>query len=272
MPVTPGLITFCDAAAAHCNDTHIVGTAQLTSSGTAVTKFRPGVGSHTYKAVFGGTNKYVASASTAAGLAVSGQKLSETIVSQSGSPGNYTLTATVGGVASTAATGTVSFLDTSDGNATLGTATLGTGTAGLTPLPTATAPTGTGSAMVAADLNGDGILDVAVVNYDKNSVSILLGKGNGTFTPTASSPETGQEPGSIDVGDFNGDGIPDLVVINGYDNSITILLGKGDGTFSNKTTIPMTALQPGAIRVGDFNRDGIPDLAVQTMANNSLVY
>ena len=57
-PVTPGLVEFCDATASHCTDIHLYGSAQLTSSGTATIKLRPGTGSYSYKAVFVGTNTY----------------------------------------------------------------------------------------------------------------------------------------------------------------------------------------------------------------------
>lgn len=69
-PVTPGQVMFCDATAALCSDVHLLGLAQLTSSGTAVWRFRPPAGSHTYKAVFAGTNAYIASSSAAAPLTV----------------------------------------------------------------------------------------------------------------------------------------------------------------------------------------------------------
>ncbi len=55
-PVSPGLVKFCDATAAHCEDSHIVGIAQLTGAGTATFTFRAGVGSHSYNAVFVGTS------------------------------------------------------------------------------------------------------------------------------------------------------------------------------------------------------------------------
>src|ERR1700678_1989492 len=47
--LTLGQVNFCDATAASCTDIHLLGTAQLTSAGTAVFKFRPGPGSHSYK-------------------------------------------------------------------------------------------------------------------------------------------------------------------------------------------------------------------------------
>lgn len=39
--VTPGQVNFCDASAKYCTDIHLLGTAQLTSAGTATLKLRP---------------------------------------------------------------------------------------------------------------------------------------------------------------------------------------------------------------------------------------
>ena len=43
--VTPGQVNFCDATAKACSDVHLLGTQQLTSSGTAVLKFVLGAAS-----------------------------------------------------------------------------------------------------------------------------------------------------------------------------------------------------------------------------------
>jgi uncharacterized membrane protein len=74
-PLTTGQVRFCDAAAAYCEDTHLLGTAQLTRAGTAVLKFIPAMGSHSYKAVFAGTQSYGGSTSSTAALTVTARSL-----------------------------------------------------------------------------------------------------------------------------------------------------------------------------------------------------
>jgi len=44
------------------------------------------------------------------------------------------------------------------------------------------------SAIATADLNGDGILDLIVMNDPDFNLTLLMGKGDGTFTPTTVSP------------------------------------------------------------------------------------
>src|SRR6202012_3944820 len=88
--------------------------------------------------------------------------------------------------------------------------------------------------LAVGDFNRDGNADLAVVNGQDNSVSIMLGDGTGGFTPAIGSPiyfpnATGLCP--IVAADFNGDGIIDLAVATFDDNAVFILLGNGDGTF-----------------------------------------
>ena len=269
--VTTGQVNFCDATAKYCTDIHRLGTAQLTSSGTATLKLRPGIGSHSYKAIFVGTNSYAPSASSPSTLAVTGttgQFASTTTISESGSWGAYTLGATVTEVGGTAApTGTVSFLDTSNGNALKGAGALGAATAGLSWLSVQSSGLSIETTLVVVgDFNGDGIPDLAAAN--SGLLTILLGNGDGTFAAAASSPVVSFDPSAIAVGDFNGDGIEDLAVANSLNNTVVILLGHGDGTFTAAASSPATGVEPAGLAVGDFNGDGIADLAVVN-GNNS---
>jgi hypothetical protein len=279
--VSPGQVKFCDATAAHCEDIHIVGVAQLTSAGTAVVRFRPGVGSHSYNAVFLGTPNgspaYAGSASANGSLTVSApaQYPSITQLSVASPTGTYQLGATVSGIGSAPPTGSISFIDTSNANAVLGTAALSSASSSYGLANVSNPATGTSPAAIAvADFNLDGIPDIATVNGESRvdyfgpdgSLSILLGNGDGTFNAAATSATTSLVTAVV-TGDFNGDGIPDLALMN-LQGPMTILLGNGDGTF-HAAPSPPVALSPSAIEVGDFNGDGNLDIAVLNYPGNS---
>jgi hypothetical protein len=74
------------------------------------------------------------------------------------------------------------------------------------------------------DFNLDGKADLAVANFDSNTVSVLLGNGDGSFA-TKVDYSTGSRPSSVAVGDFNLDGKPDLAVANEDANTVSVLLG-----------------------------------------------
>jgi hypothetical protein len=276
--VGAGQVNFCDATAAYCTDIHILATAQLTSSGRATYRFRPGIGSHSYKAVFVGTNSYAGSISTASPLTVTGTTgpfATDTSIAETGAWGDYTLTGTVTEAGGTVApTGTVSFLDASHGNSVLATGSLGLAVAGVGwPNPGSLTNTNTEGTyfVLVADLNGDGIPDVVL---ESNPVSIYLGNADGTYTEATAPSIQGPTSYPIVVADFNGDGIPDLAVpLYSANGEIGILLGKGNGTFADPVvaTVPGSNIEIGPIVVADFNGDGIPDLAVIAEADSSTV-
>src|SRR5665213_873813 len=262
--VNPGEVKFCDAAATYCSDIHLLGKAQLTGAGAATFRFVPGVGSHSYKAVFVGTTSYGTSTSSASSLTVTGSATGSSgavTIAQSGSAGNYSLTATVTGNGTTRPTGSVSFLDTDNANYVLATATLGITASGLNFVNSSTPVSGDGTDGVAVgDFNGDGISDLAVTNQTDNSVTILLGQGNGKFQ-FASNLRVGNDPGYIVVGDFNSDGKQDLAFTDFTGDTVEVWLGHGDGTFTSTSSYP-TGNAPLGVVAEDLNGDGIPDLAV----------
>ena len=130
---------------------------------------------------------------------------------------------------------------------------------------------GEASYVAAADLNGDGKQDLAVINPQTatgggNTMTVLLGQGAGTFTLSKTYP-TRVKPGSVSVADFNHDGRPDLVVPTFFGTSTTstveLFQNAGAGKFTLKGEYPTDSLPTGSLTT-DFNNDGKADFAVAT--------
>ncbi|CAF1422165.1 unnamed protein product [Adineta steineri] len=118
--------------------------------------------------------------------------------------------------------------------------------------------------MISADLNKDGHVDLAIGNYNGNSISILLGIGNGSFQlPAISFPSNGSNPYWFVAHDFNNDGNIDLAICNEGSNTISILLGLGNGSFQlSVITFNSGGSAPSSIIVVDVNNDYKADLVV----------
>jgi hypothetical protein len=125
-----------------------------------------------------------------------------------------------------------------------------------------------------ADLDGDGLLDLAVANHEAHSVAIFAGDGHGAFRPFRASPihvNVTPHPHGIAAADLNGDGSIDLAVDSWGTDQLELLYGDGRGNFRTPGAMIGVGRHPyQRHRAVDINKDGRPDLLTSNLDGHDL--
>lgn len=145
------------------------------------------------------------------------------------------------------------------------------GGAKFEPWPDPALKPGRGLGVVAADLDGDGRLDVYVAN-DGMENFLYRNKGGGTFEEVGSAAgvaydESGRPTGSmgVDAADCDGSGRLSVFVANYEGEDHALYLNQGGGLFRHASRAAgLAAVGRRLVGFGaafvDFDRDGVPDL------------
>ena len=132
---------------------------------------------------------------------------------------------------------------------------------------------GHGFGAVAADLNGDGKIDLFVAN-DQNPSFIFYNKGNGTFEDAtgwcgAAFDKDGHKQAGmgVEAEDVDGDGLPDLIRTNFRNEPISYYQNQGKGLFIEQSAfVGLSAPAMPWVKWGcaltDFDNDGDLDIFV----------
>jgi hypothetical protein len=119
--------------------------------------------------------------------------------------------------------------------------------------------------LAVADLDGDGILDVAVVDVSRRVVGIYLGDGSGRFSLAAELPTTPFADGLV-ASDLDGDGRVDLAILVAWTgvpggDGVLVLRNQGGLRFVADPLVPVCD-RPLRMVAADLDGDGRPDLSL----------
>ncbi len=114
--------------------------------------------------------------------------------------------------------------------------------------------------VVAADVNGDGHVDVLAANRrTDDNLGVLFGDGRGNLSDPVTY-SAGSAALAVDVGDVDGDGDLDVVMSNWRSKDFTLFENAGDGTMINPRTLAVSASGSCAI-IHDRDNDGDLDIS-----------
>jgi hypothetical protein len=119
-----------------------------------------------------------------------------------------------------------------------------------------------------ADLDGDLDVDLATVNQNSDSVSILKNNGDGTFQ-TKVDYGAGIYPYSVFCADLDGDADLDLAVTDLASQNVSILKNNGDGTFQTKVDYG-TGGSAISVFCADLDGDNDLDLAAANQGSDNV--
>lgn len=111
---------------------------------------------------------------------------------------------------------------------------------------------------VARDLDGDGLVDLAVDDRHGEGVLFLRGEGGGRFAPGRLFDAGGDPYRGMAAGELNGDGQLDIVTPNPHE--VGVLLSRGDASYELRRTAPVPARSPFNVGLVDLDADGNLDL------------
>ncbi|EDQ86168.1 uncharacterized protein MONBRDRAFT_28592 [Monosiga brevicollis MX1] len=135
---------------------------------------------------------------------------------------------------------------------------------------TITGNIGSGESAIAADLDGDGDLDVVSTSHSDDKLAWYANDGHGVFGDQIVLSTDLPMAGAARVADLDGDGDLDIICTSRTDNAVSWFANDGHARFGPRTLISTSAVTaPFLLVVADLDSDGALDvLAVGAAATN----
>ncbi|MFY9826890.1 MAG: FG-GAP-like repeat-containing protein [Thermoanaerobaculia bacterium] len=127
--------------------------------------------------------------------------------------------------------------------------------------------------IAAADLNGDGLIDLVTANAASETVSVLVNRSTvGALSFSRVDLPGGHNPHGVAIGDIDGDGLPDIVVTNNGGQNVFIYRNTsnhGTLSFAGPVSYALPSF-PNQLALADLDGDGKLDILVP-IGNNDIL-
>jgi hypothetical protein len=125
--------------------------------------------------------------------------------------------------------------------------------------------------LAVSDLNGDGHLDLAVADQNRE-LWVLLGRGDLDFQngPPAMGAQDGRGPESVAATDLDGDGDVDVVTADGTGTNVLSLFVNDGAAGLKRTSTLVVGGEPSTVLALDVDRDGRVDLVSANEKDNTV--
>ncbi len=114
--------------------------------------------------------------------------------------------------------------------------------------------------IAAADIDGNGTIDLIVPHRDRGQSYLYLNDGTGRFAEKQPVGPPDAATRAVATGDLNGDGLPELIMGDELRGGAFIYTNQGNGKFADALALRVEKDNVYAIAVADLNRDGKLDL------------
>ena len=128
------------------------------------------------------------------------------------------------------------------------------------------------TSVAAADIDGDGLVDLASTSYHSSATHWYKNLGGGQFSSPNSVDDPGSTKGAYDVklADLDGDGLIDAVVAADVDDTVAWHQNLGQMGFGPKQIVTSHANGAMSVAVADINSDGRVDIACTSYIDDTV--
>lgn len=128
------------------------------------------------------------------------------------------------------------------------------------------------SDVIAADVNGDGNMDVVSASKGDGKIAWYENTGTGNFGPQQVITTQTNQPNSVFASDLDNDGDLDVLSASRLDDKVAWYENTGNGAFGPQQILNAGALYASRVHVADLDNDGFNDVLSLSMIDHEVVW